>query len=107
GGLVGEFGVTVAAAVGFSAFVALSLTPMMTSRLFASGMARSRMAGGVDRMFHDLDDRYAVGLRRTLTGKRPLWIVGGALGMFTLVLVLLVLGWPFSGLKLSNELTPQ
>src|SRR4029450_8992504 len=29
GRLFGEFGVTVAAAVGFSAFVALSLTPMM------------------------------------------------------------------------------
>jgi len=107
GRLFGEFGVTVAAAVGFSAFVALSLTPMMTSRLFASGMPRSRMAGGVDRMFHDVDDRYALGLRRMLTGKRPVWIVGGALGMFTVVLLLLALGWPFSGLKLSNELTPQ
>jgi multidrug efflux pump len=107
GRLFGEFGVTVAAAVGFSAFVALSLTPMMTSKLFANGMPKSRMAGGVDRMFHNLDDRYAQGLRETLTGKRPLWIVGGALGMFTVVLLLLVLGWPFSGLKLSNELTPQ
>ena len=107
GRLFGEFGVTVAAAVGFSAFVALSLTPMMTSKLFANGMPKSRMAGGVDRMFHNLDDRYAQGLRETLTGKRPLWIVGGALGLFTVVLLLLVLGWPFSGLKLSNELTPQ
>ena len=107
GRLFGEFGVTVAAAVGLSAFVALSLTPMMTSKLFANGMPKSRMAGGVDRMFHNLDDRYAQGLRETLTGKRPLWIVGGALGLFTVVLLLLVLGWPFSGLKLSNELTPQ
>ena len=107
GRLFGEFGVTVAAAVGFSAFVALSLTPMMTSKLFANGMPKSRMAGGVDRMFHNLDDRYAQGLRETLTGRRPLWIVGGALGLFSVVLLLLVLGWPFSGLKLSNELTPQ
>jgi len=107
GRLFGEFGVTVAAAVGFSAFVALSLTPMMTSKLFAGGMPRSRMAGGVDRLFHDIDDRYALGLRKTLTGKRPLWIVGGALGMFTLVLLLLVLGVPFPGLKLASELTPQ
>ena len=35
GRLFGEFGVTVAAAVGFSAFVALTLTPMMASKLFA------------------------------------------------------------------------
>src|SRR5690606_18945406 len=34
GRLFGEFGITVAAAVLFSALVALSLTPMMTSRLF-------------------------------------------------------------------------
>jgi multidrug efflux pump len=107
GRLFGEFGVTVAAAVGFSAFVALSLTPMMTSRLFANGMPKSRMAGGVDRMFHNLDDRYAQVLRNSLVGKRPRWIVGGALGLFTLVLLLFVFGLPFSALKLSSELTPQ
>ncbi|HEX6638586.1 MAG TPA: efflux RND transporter permease subunit, partial [Steroidobacteraceae bacterium] len=54
GRLFGEFGVTVAAAVGFSAFVALTMTPMMTSKLFANGMPKSRMAGGVDRVFHNL-----------------------------------------------------
>jgi len=107
GRLFGEFGVTVAAAVGFSAFVALSLTPMMTSRLFANGMPKSRMAGGIDRMFHNLDDRYAAGLRRVLVGKQPRYIVGGALGLFAVVLLVLALGWPFAGLRLSSELTPQ
>ena len=107
GRLFGEFGVTVAAAVGFSAFIALSLTPMMTSRLFADGMPKSRMAGGIDRLFHNLDDRYAAGLRASLVGKLPLWIVGGAMGLFAIVLVVLVLGLPFPGLKLSSELTPQ
>ena len=107
GRLFGEFGVTVAAAVGFSAFVALSLTPMMTSRLFAAGMPKSRITGGIDRLFHSLDDRYAAGLRNAMSGKRPLWIVGGAMGMFAVVLLVLVLGVPFSGLKLSSELTPQ
>src|SRR6186713_223549 len=98
GRLFSEFGVSVAAAVVFSALVALTLTPMMTSKLFAKGIQRGRLAAAVDRMFHNLDDRYAQGLRETLTGKRPLWIVGGALGLFTVVLLLLVLGWPFSGL---------
>ena len=107
GRLFGEFGVTVAAAVGFSAFIALSLTPMMASKLFSSGMPRSRMAGGVDRVFHDLDDRYAAGLRRSLGGRRPLWIVGGALGIFGVLLLLLVIGWPFGGLKIQSELAPQ
>jgi multidrug efflux pump len=107
GRLFGEFGVTVAAAVGFSAFVALSLTPMMTSKLFANGMPRSRMAGGVDRLFHNLDDRYAAGLRRSLEGRRPLFIVGGALALFGVLLLVLAVGWPFSGLRIASELAPQ
>jgi multidrug efflux pump len=106
GRLFGEFGVTVAAAVGFSAFVALSLTPMMASKLFANGMPKTRMAGGIDRLFHNLDDRYAQGLTRALTGKRPLWIVGGALAIFALLAVLLVVGWPFQKLRLASELAP-
>jgi multidrug efflux pump len=107
GRLFGEFGVTVAAAVGFSAFVALTMTPMMTSKLFANGMPKSRMTGGVDRVFHNLDDRYAAGLRRALVGRRPLWLVGGALGLFGLLVLLLIEGIPFPGLKLSSELAPQ
>jgi multidrug efflux pump len=107
GRLFGEFGVTVAAAVGFSAFIALSLTPMMASKLFANGMPRSRMAGSVDRVFHNLDDRYAQGLRLAMSGKRPLWIVGGALGLFGVCLLVFVLGIPFAGLRIASELTPQ
>src|SRR6187397_2820623 len=75
GRLFGEFGLTVAAAVGFSAFVALSLTPMMSSKLFAGGMPKARMVGGIDRVFHNLDERYAAGLRRAMDGRKPLWIV--------------------------------
>src|SRR5690349_4078601 len=107
GRLFGEFGVTVAAAVGFSAFIALSLTPMMASKLFGNGIPRSKMAGGVDRVFHDLDDKYAAGLRRALAGRRPLWIVGGSLAGFGVLLLLLVVGWPFAGLKIPTELAPQ
>jgi multidrug efflux pump len=107
GRLFGEFGVTVAAAVGFSAFVALSLTPMMTSKLFASGMPKSRMAGGIDRVFHNLDDKYAATLRKSLDGRRPLYILGGALGIFVVLLLVLVIGWPFGGLRIASELAPQ
>jgi multidrug efflux pump len=107
GRLFGEFGVTVAAAVGFSAFVALSLTPMMASKLFTNGMPRSRMAGGIDRLFHNLDDRYTQVLRRVLQGRRPIFIVGGALALFGVLLVVLVMGWPFAGLRIPSELAPQ
>src|SRR4029079_3387971 len=82
GRLFGEFGVTVAAAVGFSAFVALTMTPMMTSKLFANGMPKSRFTRAIDKFFHTLADRYAEGLRRAMQGRRPLWLVGGALGLF-------------------------
>jgi multidrug efflux pump len=107
GRLFGEFGVTVAAAIGFSALIALSLTPMMASKLFANGMPKSRMVGGIDRVFHNLDDRYAQGLRRAMEGRRPLFIVGGALALFGLLVMLLVVGFPFSGLRIPSELAPQ
>ncbi|HEU4593448.1 MAG TPA: efflux RND transporter permease subunit [Steroidobacteraceae bacterium] len=107
GRLFGEFGVTVAAAVGFSAFIALTMTPMMTARLFANGMPKSRVTGGVDRVFHDLDDKYAAGLRRALQGRRPLWLVGGALALFGLLVLLLIEGIPFPGLRIASELAPQ
>jgi multidrug efflux pump len=107
GRLFGEFGVTVAAAVGFSAFIALSLTPMMASKLFANGMPKSRMAGGIDRVFHNLDDRYAEGLRRMMSGRRPVWIVAGALALFGVLVTLFVFGIPFSGLRIPTELAPQ
>jgi len=107
GRLFGEFGVTVAAAVGFSAFVALSLTPMMASKLFANGMPKSRMAGGIDHFFHNLDERYAAGLRRSMDGRKPLLIVTGALALFAVLILLFIVGLPFSGLRLPSELAPQ
>ena len=51
GRLFGEFGVTVAAAVGFSALVALTLTPMMASKLFEGGIHRGRAARWLDGVF--------------------------------------------------------
>lgn len=107
GRLFGEFGVTVAAAVGFSAFIALSLTPTMASKLFANGMPRGKMAGGVDRFFHDIDDRYAAGLRRVLSGRKPMWIVLGSLALFGLLATLFVRGYPFEALRIPSELAPQ
>jgi multidrug efflux pump len=107
GRLFGEFGVTVAAAVGFSAFIALSLTPMMASKLFANGMPKSRLAVRIDKVFHNLDDRYAAGLRRAISGRRPLWIVGAALGLFGVLVTLFLVGFPFSGLRIASELAPQ
>ena len=44
GRLFREFGFTIAAAVLFSALVALTLTPMMASKLFETGAQRTRFS---------------------------------------------------------------
>src|SRR5699024_1212332 len=66
GRLFAAFGVTVAAAVAFSALVALTLTPMMTSRLFPGRVRRSGFAHWVDRRFARVAHGYEAVLSRTL-----------------------------------------
>jgi multidrug efflux pump len=63
GRLFGEFGISVAAAVGFSALIALTLVPMLSSILFAGSVERGRFAGWVDAQFN----RLAAWYRRALT----------------------------------------
>jgi multidrug efflux pump len=71
GRLFGEFGITIAAAVGFSALISLTLVPMMTSKLFAQGVVRSRATVIIERMFRALSQRYESSLRRAV-GMRAL-----------------------------------
>ena len=65
------------------------------------------MAGGIDRVFHNLDDRYAAGLRRALAGKRRCgssavrWRCSACWSWCS------SLGVPFAGLRLPSELAPQ
>ncbi len=107
GRLFGEFGVTVAAAVGFSALVALTLTPMMASKLFAGGIHRGRFAVWTDGVFRGLADAYESGLRRALASRgRVLGIALGAASFTVLVVCLTVLGQPFGFMKLQQEFAP-
>ena len=75
GRLFRELSVALAAAVAISAFVALSLTPMMSSKLLRphAKEKRSRLSTWIDRQFTRTSDRY----RRTLEGsvERP-WLFG-------------------------------
>jgi multidrug efflux pump len=105
GRLFSEFGIAVAAAVVFSAIVALTLTPMMTSKLFAGGIHRGRLASAVDRAFRALAERFEAGLRWSLQGRRPVLVLAAAAGSATVVLVMLLA--PFSPLRLPTELAPQ
>ncbi|MGL6222609.1 MAG: efflux RND transporter permease subunit, partial [Steroidobacteraceae bacterium] len=87
GKLFREFGITIAAAVAFSSLIALTLTPMMTSKLFAGGTHRSRMAVAVDDFFQRLSAAYDRGLRRAM--RRPWLVVAGTLAATALAALLL------------------
>lgn len=63
GRLFGEFGLALAAAVIFSSLVALTLVPMMCSKLFSRAQVRTGFTHHVDRLFQ----RMAVGYKRVLT----------------------------------------
>lgn len=88
-GLVfGEFGISLAAAVCFSSLIALTLVPMMTSKLFADNrLHRSRLTHAVDRVFRKLAGRYERLLRATI--RRPAFVIGTALLIFVSSLTLL------------------
>src|SRR5690606_11067369 len=107
GRLFSEFGVSIAAAVVFSALVALTLTPMMTSKFFAGGVRRGRLAAAVDRLFRSITSAYRDALRWTLTGARPVVVLFGAGAMATAAILLMVVGWPWSGMRLPSELAPR
>jgi multidrug efflux pump len=107
GKLFSEFGVSVAAAVVFSAVVALTLTPMMTSKLFAKGIHRGAMATSIDRNFKAVAGLYSQALRWSLVGSRPAWLLSLAGASAAVAILLLVAGQPWSGMRLKQELAPQ
>ncbi|MGH8241445.1 MAG: efflux RND transporter permease subunit, partial [Steroidobacteraceae bacterium] len=83
GRLFREFGFSLAAAVLFSALIALTLTPMLASKMSWNTMKGSRLAGAVDRFFRRVGERYERRLRSLI--RRP-WLIVAA------VLVLMVAG---------------
>jgi multidrug efflux pump len=66
GRVFAELAVTVAAAVIFSAVLALSLSPMMCSKLLRSSTKESKLTHTLDRAFVALSNRYQAVLRTTL-----------------------------------------
>ena len=80
GRLFREFGLTLAAAVLFSALVALTLTPMLASRLPPpKEMRHGRFANAVESLFEGLQEIYERRLRQLI--RRPWLIVGSVLGL--------------------------
>jgi multidrug efflux pump len=101
GGLTGalfrEFAFTLAGAVIVSGVVALTLSPMMASRLLRAGHSERGLAGWINRRFDALRNAY----RRTLTGTlayRPVVLV-----LWAIVALLTVPFYMFS----QRELAPS
>ncbi|MFM7626181.1 MAG: efflux RND transporter permease subunit [Gammaproteobacteria bacterium] len=97
GRLFREFGLTLAAAVLFSALVALTLTPMLASRLpREEDMRHGRFAQAVERFFAALSAQYGRRLRSLM--RRP-WLI------VAFVLTLLLIG-ALSFRSLPSEFAP-
>jgi multidrug efflux pump len=100
GRLFVELAAAIAAAVGFSAFLALSLSPMLASRILRPAAGGGWVARKVDRAMDALKNSYANSLQ-ALLGKR-IAVVGVA------GLILLVAGGAaFMFVTLPDELVPS
>jgi multidrug efflux pump len=101
GGLTGalftQFAFTLAGAVTISGVIALTLSPMMCSKIFRSEQEEGRFAHFLDKQFTRLRDAYKRGLTRWL----QTWQVLVALG------ALLLCGTVYLFMTSSSELAPQ
>ncbi|HTU11579.1 MAG TPA: efflux RND transporter permease subunit [Allosphingosinicella sp.] len=90
-----ELAAAMIGAVAFSGFFALSLAPMLCSKLLRQEK-RGKLASWVDRRFRGLEERYARGMDRTL--KKPLFPV--------IFVALFLAGAGFLFTTLQSELVP-
>ncbi|MEE4161690.1 MAG: efflux RND transporter permease subunit, partial [Woeseiaceae bacterium] len=81
GAVFGEFGISLAAAVAFSSLIALTLVPMLTTKLFHDNrLHRSALTHFVDRLFRRIANGYEATLRRVT--RHPVLVIGTALALF-------------------------
>jgi multidrug efflux pump len=97
GALFTQFAFTLVGAITVSAIVALTLSPMMCSRIFSRDMEDGRFARLVDRQF----SRLRSGYQRMLTSWLETWPV------LLVLLVLLLASLPYLFMTSSSELAPQ
>lgn len=90
GGLTGslfrEFAFTLAGAVTISGIVALTLSPMMASRLLKEGMEEHGFAGTVAHIFDRIRARYKILLEKSLANRPAVYLVWIVLSLLTLPL---------------------
>ena len=75
GRLFSEFSITMAAAVGFSSFVALSLSPMLASKILTPHQHVNKVTAFVDNQFQRLQVRYHHLLQLALQRKQVIIII--------------------------------
>ncbi len=101
GGLTGrlfrEFAVTVAGAVLISAFVSLTLTPMMCARMLKKSTSESRLYLWSERIFEKMIEGYNRSLRKFINKRWVALLIMGA----SIVLIFLV------GSRIPSELAPM
>jgi multidrug efflux pump len=96
GRLFGEFGLTMAAAVAFSSFVALTISAALASRLLRRREQRNRMVAFIDRGVVRLRSLYRALLVRALQAR---WFFVGSL-----VIILAAVVWLFD--RVPSEYAP-
>jgi multidrug efflux pump len=96
GRLFREFGIVLSGAVLISAFVSLTLTPMLNARLIRKNQKHSRFYEMTEPFFRKLDDNYRNSLQQFMKKRFMAWIV---LGLVTGMIFL------FGGM-LKKELAP-
>ncbi|RDV28041.1 AcrB/AcrD/AcrF family protein [Alteromonas aestuariivivens] len=97
GRLFTEFALAIAAAVAFSSFTALTLSPMMGSKLLKKRERSSGFGNWIDNRFKVLEERYYVSLGKTL--HQPV--------LMSLMLILSVVAvWLLIG-RVPSEFTPK
>lgn len=97
GRLFREFGVIIAGAVLISAFVSLTLTPMLNARLVKKNKGKSRFYEMTEPFFERLNNTYAAALTRFLRRKYVAVVI--------LVASMVLAG--FVGKSLKSELSPM
>ena len=80
GRIFGEFGISLSAAVAFSSLIALTLVPMLSSKLFATGLHRGRVTYAIDGLFQRLASMYERMLRTVM--RFPVTVIVIALTIF-------------------------
>ncbi len=88
GGLTGslfrEFAFTLAGAVFISGIVAVTLSPMMSSRLLKAGMTERGFAGRIERDFKKIRNLYSRLLDKTLNARPAVYMVWMLVSMLTI-----------------------